>query len=94
MEENLKWLWYAFSAAWILHILYLGSISVREKKAAATVAESESRPRTGRRREGLGVIDFVYDRQLLGRESNLKRNVVSHGEEADVSVLQRRRGDL
>ena len=32
MEENLKWLWYAFSAAWILHVLYLGSLSVREKK--------------------------------------------------------------
>ena len=32
MEENLKWLWYAFSTAWILHVLYLGSLSVREKK--------------------------------------------------------------
>lgn len=32
MEENLKWLWYAFSVAWILHILYLVSISAREKR--------------------------------------------------------------
>lgn len=32
MEENFKWLWYAFSAAWILHILYVFSLSVREKK--------------------------------------------------------------
>ena len=32
MEENLEWLWYAFSAAWLLHIFYLGSLSVREKK--------------------------------------------------------------
>ena len=32
MPDNLEWLWYAFSAAWVLHILYLVSISVREKK--------------------------------------------------------------
>jgi hypothetical protein len=32
MNENLHWLWYAFSAAWIVHILYLVSISSREKK--------------------------------------------------------------
>ncbi len=32
MEENLRWLWYAFSAGWILHILYLVSLSMREKK--------------------------------------------------------------
>ena len=32
MEENLKWLWYAFGAAWILHVLYLGTLSMREKK--------------------------------------------------------------
>lgn len=32
MEENLRWLWYAFSAGWILHVLYLVSLSLREKK--------------------------------------------------------------
>jgi len=32
MEENLKWLWYAFGTAWILHVLYLGSLSIRTKK--------------------------------------------------------------
>ena len=32
MPDNLEWLWYAFSAAWVLHILYLVSISAREKK--------------------------------------------------------------
>ena len=32
MEENLKWLWYAFSAAWLLHAVYLFSLSRREKK--------------------------------------------------------------
>ena len=32
MEENLKWLWYAFSAAWVLHILYVFSLSRREKR--------------------------------------------------------------
>jgi bacteriorhodopsin len=32
MEENLKWLWWAFGSAWIIHILYLVTISAREKK--------------------------------------------------------------
>ncbi len=32
MEENLKWLWYAFSAAWIIHLLYVVSLGRREKK--------------------------------------------------------------
>ena len=31
MEENLKWLWFAFSAAWIIHILYVASIASRAK---------------------------------------------------------------
>jgi CcmD family protein len=32
MEENLKWLWYAFSAAWVLVVLYVASLDRREKK--------------------------------------------------------------
>ncbi len=32
MEENLKWLWYAFSSAWIIHLLYVVSLGQREKK--------------------------------------------------------------
>ena len=32
MEENLKWLWFAFGAAWIIHILYVVTISSREKR--------------------------------------------------------------
>jgi CcmD family protein len=32
MEENLKWLWYAFSAAWIIVILYVASIERRGRK--------------------------------------------------------------
>ena len=32
MEENLKWLWYAFSAAWVIHLLYLVSLGRRQKK--------------------------------------------------------------
>jgi len=32
MEENLKWLWYAFSAAWVLHLLYVISLGRREAK--------------------------------------------------------------
>lgn len=31
MEENLKWLWYAFGAAWVIHILYVASIASRAK---------------------------------------------------------------
>ena len=32
MEENLKWLWYAFSVAWIIHLAYVASLGRREKK--------------------------------------------------------------
>ena len=32
MEENLKWLWYAFSVAWVIHMVYVVSISRREQK--------------------------------------------------------------
>ena len=32
MEENLKWLWYAFSVAWVIHVFYLVSLGRREKK--------------------------------------------------------------
>ncbi len=32
MEENFKWLWYAFSAAWVLVVAYLFSLSRRESK--------------------------------------------------------------
>ncbi len=38
MEENLRWLWYAFSAGWILHVLYLVSLSLREKKLREQMA--------------------------------------------------------
>lgn len=31
MEENLKWLWAAFSVAWVMHILYVLSLSTRQK---------------------------------------------------------------
>ena len=32
MEENLKWLWYAFSIAWVIHILYLVSLGRRGRR--------------------------------------------------------------
>ncbi len=32
MEENLKWLWAAFSIAWTMHIGYLGLLSSRTRK--------------------------------------------------------------
>ncbi len=32
MEENLKWLWAAFSVAWALHIGYVSLLSGRARK--------------------------------------------------------------
>ena len=32
MEENLKWLWAAFSVAWALHIGYVGLLASRTRK--------------------------------------------------------------
>ena len=32
MEENLKWLWAAFSVAWALHIGYVALLSSRTRK--------------------------------------------------------------
>jgi len=31
MEENLKWVWIAFSIAWVLHLLYVASLASRQK---------------------------------------------------------------
>ena len=42
MPDNLEWLWYAFSAAWVLHILYLFSISSREKKLRQQISDLRS----------------------------------------------------
>ena len=42
MQENLEWLWYAFSAAWVLHILYLVLISAREKKLRQQISDLRS----------------------------------------------------
>ncbi|MDA1312432.1 MAG: hypothetical protein O2968_03765 [Acidobacteria bacterium] len=32
MEENLRWLWYAFGSAWIIHIAYVHWIASRTKE--------------------------------------------------------------
>ena len=32
MEENLKWLWYAFSVAWGIVVVYLISLARREQR--------------------------------------------------------------
>ncbi len=42
MPDNLEWLWYAFSVAWVLHILYLVSISAREKKLRQQISDLRS----------------------------------------------------
>ncbi len=32
MEENLKWLWWAFSVAWVIHLAYVASLGRRQKR--------------------------------------------------------------
>ena len=32
MEENLKWLWFAFSALWVIHLVYVLTLGRREAK--------------------------------------------------------------
>ena len=32
MEESLKTLWYAFSAAWIVYLAFILSVSARQKR--------------------------------------------------------------
>ncbi len=51
MEENLKWLWAAFSVAWALHVAYVSLLSSRTKKLEqqietlrSQVTEGEARP--------------------------------------------------
>ncbi len=31
MEENLKWIWAAFSLAWVIHLAYVYSLGSRQK---------------------------------------------------------------
>ena len=37
MEENLKWLWFAFGSAWIIHILYVFWIAGRTKELRSQI---------------------------------------------------------
>lgn len=32
MEENLKWIWAAFSIAWVLHLAYVFTLGARQKR--------------------------------------------------------------
>ena len=32
MEELIPWVWYAFTIAWVLHALYVFSLSMRQKR--------------------------------------------------------------
>ncbi len=31
MEENLKWVWLAFSVAWVIHLVYVYTLGSRQK---------------------------------------------------------------
>lgn len=42
MEENLKWLWAAFSIAWFLHVGYVSLLSARTKKLEREIATLDS----------------------------------------------------
>ncbi len=39
MEENLKWVWFAFSVAWVLHLAYAYSLGVRQKALSRQVED-------------------------------------------------------
>ena len=42
MEENLRWLWYAFGAAWVIHTLYVYSIASRAKELRSQIENLKS----------------------------------------------------
>ena len=42
MEENLRWLWYAFGSAWIIHTLYVYSIASRAKELRSQIDNLKS----------------------------------------------------
>ena len=42
MEENLRWLWYAFGAAWVIHTLYVYSIASRAKELRSQIDNLKS----------------------------------------------------
>jgi bacteriorhodopsin len=37
MEENLRWLWYAFGSAWIIHVVYVFWIASRVKEVRGQI---------------------------------------------------------
>ncbi len=39
MEENLKWVWAAFSVAWALHLIYVYTLASRQKKLSDEVRD-------------------------------------------------------
>lgn len=39
MEENLRWVWYAFGIAWGLHSLYAISLAMRQKRLVRQIED-------------------------------------------------------
>jgi hypothetical protein len=39
MEENLRWVWYAFGIAWGLHAAYAVSLSLRQKQLTRSIED-------------------------------------------------------
>ncbi len=54
MEENLKWLWAAFSIAWALHVGYILLLSDRTKKLQGQLEDLRAQlsEQTSERRDG------------------------------------------
>ncbi len=48
MEENLKWLWAAFSIAWILHLAYVALLSARTRKLERQIETLNSQVQSDR----------------------------------------------
>lgn len=42
MEENLKWVWIAFSVAWIIHLAYVAILSSRQKNLARQIEDLQA----------------------------------------------------
>ncbi len=39
MEENLKWIWIAFSVAWVIHLAYVYTLGSRQKSLKREVED-------------------------------------------------------
>lgn len=55
MEENLKWLWMAFSVAWVLHLAYVATLGARQKNLKDQVRDLKAQLDDYEAKEGGGL---------------------------------------